>query len=70
WGGNSPRNTAYILEGAQAEATASLFAVLVAVIDSRQDRTLIIYASSQYPIRSFCYWARDNTTLGWPCTHA
>ncbi|KAJ7740488.1 hypothetical protein DFH07DRAFT_688565, partial [Mycena maculata] len=70
WGANSPRNTAYTFDGAQTEARASLFAILMAVIDSRQDQTLIIYTSSQYAIRCFCYWAGENAMLGWPCTHA
>ncbi|KAJ7115084.1 hypothetical protein C8R43DRAFT_826515, partial [Mycena crocata] len=70
WGVNSSRNSVSTFVGTQTEARCSLLAVLRAVIDSPKDNTLIIFTSSQYAIRSFCYWATDNATMGWPCAHA
>ncbi|KAJ7150824.1 hypothetical protein C8R43DRAFT_866952, partial [Mycena crocata] len=69
WGNNSRKNSAYSFEGKQSEARGSLFAILQAVINSPQSQTLIIYTSSQYAIRSLCYWAADNEMMGWPCAH-
>ncbi|KAJ6587452.1 hypothetical protein DFH09DRAFT_853106, partial [Mycena vulgaris] len=51
------------------DARASLFAVLKAVIEAPRAQSLIIFTSSQYAIRFFCYWAGENSTLGWPCSH-
>ncbi|KAJ7197059.1 hypothetical protein C8J57DRAFT_1106099 [Mycena rebaudengoi] len=70
WGRNNRRNSAFRFEGVQVEARASLFAVMAAVDEAPRDQSLIIYTPSQYAIRSFCYWAGDNETLGWPCAHA
>ncbi|KAJ7666023.1 hypothetical protein DFH06DRAFT_984771 [Mycena polygramma] len=70
WGNNSPRNCAYRLEGKQSDARAALFAVLRAVMDSKGHRTLVIFTSSQFAIRSFCYWAGTNANLGWSCSHS
>ncbi|KAJ7911526.1 hypothetical protein B0H13DRAFT_1564641, partial [Mycena leptocephala] len=70
WGTNSKRNVARRFEGPQTHARASLFAVLQAILESPRDKSLIIYTTSQYTIRSFCYWAGDNAVHGWSCTHA
>ncbi|KAJ7680743.1 hypothetical protein DFH06DRAFT_972944, partial [Mycena polygramma] len=70
WGQDSPRNCAYRLEGKQSDARASLFAVLKAVMESKGHRTLVIFTSSQFAIRSFCYWAGTNANLGWSCAHS
>ncbi|KAJ7699696.1 hypothetical protein B0H14DRAFT_2297662, partial [Mycena olivaceomarginata] len=32
-------------------------------------KSLIVYTSSQYAIRSFCFWAGDNETRGWSCAN-
>ncbi|KAJ7128787.1 hypothetical protein C8R43DRAFT_825887, partial [Mycena crocata] len=69
WGMNSRKNVAYSFEGKQTEARASLFAILKAVMDAPPAHTLTIYTSSEYAIRSFCYWAADNEMMGWPCAH-
>ncbi|KAJ6582006.1 hypothetical protein B0H19DRAFT_887732, partial [Mycena capillaripes] len=52
------------------EARAGILAVLCAAQDCPRNRELIIYMSSQYIIRSFCYWAEDNETRGWTCTNS
>jgi ribonuclease HI len=70
WGANSKRNLARRFDGPQTQARASLFAVLKAVLDSPPDKALAIFTSSEYVIRSFCYWAGDNAIRGWVCTHA
>ncbi|KAJ7182962.1 hypothetical protein C8R43DRAFT_865710, partial [Mycena crocata] len=70
WGRNHHCNSAFGFEGAQIEARASLFAVLQAVSGAPRNQSLVIYTSSEYAIRSFCYWAGDNDMLGWPCKHA
>ncbi|KAJ7658091.1 hypothetical protein B0H17DRAFT_863399, partial [Mycena rosella] len=70
WGDDSPRNAAYRFQGAQNEARGSLFGVLKTVCENPPYKSLIIHTTSQYTIRSFCYWAGDNATRGWPCIHA
>ncbi|KAJ6483693.1 hypothetical protein DFH09DRAFT_949616, partial [Mycena vulgaris] len=69
WGDNNHRNAAYTFEGKQTDTRASLFAVLKAVVKAPHTQSLIIFTSSQYAIRAFCYWAGENSTLGWPCSH-
>lgn len=70
WGASSSRNMGYRFEGSQTSSRAALFAVLMAVTESATYRSLTIYTTSEYVIRSFCYWAGDNATRGWSCTHA
>ncbi|KAJ7138735.1 hypothetical protein C8R43DRAFT_817886, partial [Mycena crocata] len=70
WGRNHRRNSAFGFEGAQTDARASLFAVLKAVLAAPHNQSLVIYTSSEYAIRSFCYWAGDNEMLGWPCKNS
>ncbi|KAJ7017090.1 hypothetical protein C8F04DRAFT_886534, partial [Mycena alexandri] len=69
WGIDCKKNCAYMLEGDSTEANASILAVLCAVRDSPVNASLAIYMSSQYVIRSFCYWAGDNETRGWSCAN-
>ncbi|KAJ6591287.1 hypothetical protein DFH09DRAFT_907864 [Mycena vulgaris] len=69
WGDGNARNSAYTFEGKQTDVRGSLFAVLKAVIDAPRSQPLTIFTPSQYAIHSFCYWAGENSTLGWPCTH-
>ncbi|KAJ7877144.1 hypothetical protein B0H13DRAFT_1554240, partial [Mycena leptocephala] len=70
WGKGSKWNNARGFERQQTQARALLFDVLQAVLECDSDSSLVIFTSSEYAIRSFCYWAGDNTTRGWPCTHA
>ncbi|KAJ7689814.1 hypothetical protein B0H17DRAFT_854713, partial [Mycena rosella] len=70
WGAGSSRNAAFTFEGTQTDARASLFGVLKALSEATPDRSLTVLSSSQYAIRSFCYWAGDNATRGWPCVHS
>ncbi|KAJ7656249.1 hypothetical protein DFH06DRAFT_991564, partial [Mycena polygramma] len=69
WGTDCDRNHAYMIENGGSEARAAILGVLCAVRDSAPDKTLAIYLSSQYVIRSFCYWAGDNETRGWTCAN-
>lgn len=69
WGTGSTRNCAYVLENGGSEGLASILGVLCAVRDCPPDKSLAIYMSSQYVIRSFCYWAGDNETRGWSCAN-
>ncbi|KAJ7206243.1 hypothetical protein GGX14DRAFT_306566, partial [Mycena pura] len=70
WGPGNKWNRGRKFDGSQTEARSVLFAVLDAVLRCASDRTLIIHTSSEYAIRSFCYWAGDNATRGWCCLHA
>ncbi|KAJ6565312.1 hypothetical protein DFH09DRAFT_814965, partial [Mycena vulgaris] len=67
---NNQRNVVHQIEGSQTDSRAALFGVLKAIIQSKHNKPLTIYTSSQYAIRSFCYWAGENATRGWTCTHA
>ncbi|KAJ7780789.1 hypothetical protein DFH07DRAFT_684491, partial [Mycena maculata] len=69
WGTNSKRNCAYALESSATEARAGILAVLCAAQLSPRDKNLIIYVASEYVVRSFCYWAGDNETMGWSCAN-
>ncbi|KAJ7021683.1 hypothetical protein C8F04DRAFT_927500, partial [Mycena alexandri] len=69
WGANSKRNCAYVVEGKATDGSAGALAVLCAARDAPLDTNLLIYMSSQYTIRSFCYWAGDNETRGWSCAN-
>ncbi|KAJ7869616.1 hypothetical protein B0H13DRAFT_1584235, partial [Mycena leptocephala] len=68
WGPDNPRNTSFRI-GEGSESWAVLIAVLYAVVATADDRSLSIYTSSQYAIRSYCYWAGEYTMAGWPCAH-
>ncbi|KAJ7613346.1 hypothetical protein DFH06DRAFT_911034, partial [Mycena polygramma] len=70
WGEGCRWNKALKFEGPQTEARSALFAVLQAVTESARDRSLIISTSSEYAIRSICYWAGTNAASGWPCAHS
>ncbi|KAF7337608.1 RNA-directed DNA polymerase from mobile element jockey [Mycena sanguinolenta] len=41
-----------------------------ATILAPRDSSLTIYTSSQYAIRTYCYWAGEYAMAGWPCVHA
>ncbi|KAJ7656984.1 hypothetical protein DFH06DRAFT_917110, partial [Mycena polygramma] len=70
WGPNSPRNKCSSVPGAQTSGRAALFAVTLALMSAPLDRTLVIYTTSQFVIRTFCYWVGRNYTEGWPCKNA
>ncbi|KAJ7082193.1 hypothetical protein B0H15DRAFT_737197, partial [Mycena belliarum] len=70
WGDKSKRNVGASVPGAQSDARAALYAVVLALLNAPESRTLVITSGSQYAIRSFCYWAAGNATRGWPCTNA
>ncbi|KAJ7194846.1 hypothetical protein GGX14DRAFT_300523, partial [Mycena pura] len=67
-GSQSKWNCAYTLENS-TEAGAGIMGVLCAAQDCPREKELVIYMSSQYIIRSFCYWAGDNETRGWTCAN-
>jgi ribonuclease HI len=67
WGEQSARNCAYVLGDRGSDAKACLMAVLSAARSCLRERRLIIHTSSQYVIRSLCYWAGNNATYGWTC---
>ncbi|KAJ7882361.1 hypothetical protein B0H14DRAFT_2234926, partial [Mycena olivaceomarginata] len=69
WGSNCNRNCSFVVENAKGECCASILAVLCAARDCPRDRNLAIHMSSEYVIRSFCYWAGDNETRGWSCAN-
>ncbi|KAJ7147961.1 hypothetical protein C8R46DRAFT_837803, partial [Mycena filopes] len=70
WGEGSDGNIALAVPGLQSEGRAVLYAMVSAIIAAPSQRTLTIYTTSQYAIRSFCYWAGGNATRGWPCKNA
>ncbi|KAJ7436896.1 hypothetical protein B0H11DRAFT_1754228, partial [Mycena galericulata] len=70
WGPNSRWNKCASIPGKQSDGRAALFAVTLAVLSAPVDRTLVIYSSSQFVIRTFCYWTGTNYTEGWPCKNA
>ncbi|KAJ7452725.1 hypothetical protein B0H11DRAFT_1741637, partial [Mycena galericulata] len=70
WGPNSRWNKCASIPGRQSDGRAALFAVTLAVLSAPVDRTLVIYSSSQFVIRTFCYWTGTNYTEGWPCKNA
>ncbi|KAJ7608838.1 hypothetical protein DFH06DRAFT_1017517, partial [Mycena polygramma] len=70
WGDKCRWNKGFKFEGPQTEARSALFGVLQAIMECAGDRTLIIYTTSEYAIRSFCYWAGKNASSGWPCMHS
>ncbi|KAJ7127519.1 hypothetical protein C8R43DRAFT_866576, partial [Mycena crocata] len=73
WGDGNRKNCGHIVDGKSSNARACILAVLCAARDSARDsapdKNLIIYTSSEYVIRSFCFWARDNETQGWSCAN-
>ncbi|KAJ7018793.1 hypothetical protein C8F04DRAFT_894162, partial [Mycena alexandri] len=68
WGPADARNTAIRINEA-SESRAALLAVLHVVLAVPRDRSVVIYTSSHYAIRSFCYWAGEYATSGWLCAH-
>ncbi|KAJ7876023.1 hypothetical protein B0H13DRAFT_1579530, partial [Mycena leptocephala] len=70
WGPNSKWNKSSSVPGGQTDARAALFAITLALLSAPSDRTLVIYSSSQFAIRSFCYSVGTNYTQGWPCKNA
>ncbi|KAJ7031289.1 hypothetical protein C8F04DRAFT_898122, partial [Mycena alexandri] len=70
WGPNNGRNVVCKAEGNASDSRATLFGILMALMRSTDDKTLTIFSSSQYAIRSFCYWAADNANRGWSCNHS
>ncbi|KAJ6630569.1 ribonuclease H-like domain-containing protein, partial [Mycena sp. CBHHK59/15] len=70
WGPNSSLNRCSSVPAKQTDGRAALFAVTLALLVAPKDRTLIIYSSSQFVIRTFCYWTGTNYTEGWPCKNA
>ncbi|KAJ7438022.1 hypothetical protein B0H11DRAFT_1829637, partial [Mycena galericulata] len=69
WGKDNKRNTHYIMADKASDSKASILAVLGAARDCPGDRNLVIYTSSEYCIRSFCFWAGDSETCGWSCAN-
>ncbi|KAJ7168126.1 hypothetical protein C8R43DRAFT_876833, partial [Mycena crocata] len=69
-GPNSRWNRGSSVPGRQTDGRAALFAVMLAVETAPEDRTLVIYCTSQFVIRTFCYWVGSNYTQGWPCENA
>ncbi|KAF7357586.1 Reverse transcriptase domain-containing protein [Mycena sanguinolenta] len=69
WGEGSKANKSFRIEGEASDGLACILAILCAVRDCSSDKSLVIYTSSQYAIRSFCYWAGDNETRGWTCAN-
>ncbi|KAJ7291089.1 hypothetical protein C8J57DRAFT_949105, partial [Mycena rebaudengoi] len=67
WGEGSACNCAYVLADGDSDAKACLMAVLTAAQTCLTERRLIIHTSSQYVIRSLCYWAGNSATCGWTC---
>ncbi|KAJ6617406.1 hypothetical protein B0H10DRAFT_1797504, partial [Mycena sp. CBHHK59/15] len=70
WGPESRWNRATLVPGVQTDARAALFAVTEALQSAPEDRTLTIYSTSQFVIRSFAYWVGPYYTQGWPCKNA
>ncbi|KAJ7140774.1 hypothetical protein C8R44DRAFT_542271, partial [Mycena epipterygia] len=68
-GRNNSRNSSYRVEDAHGVGKASILAVLCAARECSRDKNLIIYMSSEYVIRSLCFWAGENKTCGWACTN-
>ncbi|KAJ7228550.1 hypothetical protein GGX14DRAFT_331122, partial [Mycena pura] len=68
WGPADARNVSFRLEEG-SESRAALVAVLQAVLMVPQDCSLVVYSSSQYAIRTYCYWAGEYAMAGWPCAH-
>ncbi|KAF8200025.1 hypothetical protein K438DRAFT_676580 [Mycena galopus ATCC 62051] len=68
-GPESKANKAYMVDGVSTDGLAGILAVLCAVQDCSRDKSLVIYTTSQYIIRSFCYWAGKNETMGWTCAN-
>ncbi|KAJ7644036.1 hypothetical protein FB45DRAFT_713190, partial [Roridomyces roridus] len=68
WGENNGRNVSCRIEQG-SESRAALAAVHCAILAVPDDTPLTIYTSSEYAIRSYCYWAGDYAVGGWTCTH-
>ncbi|KAJ6493832.1 hypothetical protein DFH09DRAFT_888136, partial [Mycena vulgaris] len=68
WGVADARNTSCRI-GEGSENRAALMAILYAILAVPEDCSLVIYTSSQYAIRSYCYWAGEYATAGWVCAH-
>ncbi|KAF8179041.1 hypothetical protein K438DRAFT_1502888, partial [Mycena galopus ATCC 62051] len=66
---DNQNNHAYVIEGDASEGKASILAVLCAVRDLPTNKTLSVYTSLQYAMRSLCFWAGDNETRGWSCAN-
>lgn len=49
---------------------AALAAVAAVLLRSKPHRPLILYTSSEYAIRTYCFWAGKHALQGWPCEHA
>ncbi|KAJ7162219.1 hypothetical protein C8R46DRAFT_817875, partial [Mycena filopes] len=70
WRGRGSKwNQSYVVEGEATVNGAGVLAVLCAARDCPVDKSIIIYTSSEYIIRSFAYWAGDNETRGWYCAN-
>ncbi|KAK7017640.1 hypothetical protein R3P38DRAFT_3559743 [Favolaschia claudopus] len=70
WRGvGSKWNCAYMVEGNCTEAKASILAMLCAAREHPPNKSFVVYTSSQYLIRSLCYWAGNNEAEGWCCAN-
>ncbi|KAJ7631779.1 hypothetical protein B0H17DRAFT_876821, partial [Mycena rosella] len=68
WGLGDAHNTSYrIVDG--SESQAAFIMVLYTVLTAPADRPLVLYSSSQYAIRTFCYWAGKYAMAGWIYAH-
>ncbi|KAJ3846250.1 hypothetical protein EV368DRAFT_53056, partial [Lentinula lateritia] len=74
WGVNDIHNACYHIS-ATPKPTANR-AILCATIlalqaaAQRPEKHLLLYTSSEYLIRSFCFWAADNAEHAWDCAHS
>ncbi|KAJ7918047.1 hypothetical protein B0H13DRAFT_1607948, partial [Mycena leptocephala] len=70
WRGiDNKKNRSYVIEGGASEGKASILAILCAARNCPTNKSLIVHTSSQYAIRSLCFWVGDNETRGWTCAN-
>ncbi|VDB97613.1 unnamed protein product [Peniophora sp. CBMAI 1063] len=67
--GESGRNLAVRVPGAQTNNRAEVYAILRALAACDPHRSLAIFTDSQYAIRSLTYWAASRENTGWLCAN-
>ncbi|KAJ7709049.1 hypothetical protein B0H17DRAFT_916452 [Mycena rosella] len=68
WGAGDVQNATRRIEGS-SENRAALWSIYYTLLAVAGDCPLMVYTSSQYTIRSYCYWAGEYATAGWLCAH-
>ncbi|KAJ3874970.1 hypothetical protein F5051DRAFT_334741, partial [Lentinula edodes] len=74
WGENSENNVSFRIQTVPKptinRALLSAMIPALQIANRLPERTLHINVTSEYLVRSLCYWAADNAEHAWDCAHS